>query len=134
MNQHKYLFVFGNIILAMFLIYVYVCEHKIMIDDDVEWTTAFEKATSAKATSAMVAEDVRFVTHDLDVWYYKGRSTCVAFGDFEDTCDYREAFCAKGDPPQSKFGDRLTQAKAVVVAINAGGEHPLCPLVYPGTS
>lgn len=111
----------------MFLIYVYVCEHKVEIDDDEDWVYAF--------TSAGVPRDhIRFITHDTDVWYYRGINTCVAFGDFEDDCDYREAVCSVGNPPETKFGSRKQQAETVFSAIVNGGEHPLCPLIYPGTS
>lgn len=126
-RQHTYTFAFGCILLSMFLIYVYVCDHKIQIDNDDDWTNAFVRA-------GLPQNALPFITHDSDVWYYYGRSTCVAFGDFSDNCDYRQAVCAEGDPPNTTFGSRDAQVKAVMIAIVAGGEHPWCPLIYPGAA
>jgi len=123
MEEQKYLFVFASILLAMFLIYVYVCDHKEEVDSD--WIDAFIIAGLPK-------EEIEFITHDSDVWYHRGVNTCVSYGDFEDSCDYHLAVCSRGEPPHVKNGTREEQANAVVKAIKSGGEHPWCPIVYPG--
>lgn len=109
----------------MFVIYVYVCDHKTSISDDKDWVDAFSKCGLSET-------EIDYITHDYDEWYHRGLNTCVAFGDFEDDCDFRNSFCAKGEPPKTKFGNRLDQAKAVFDSIQNGGKHKLCPIIYSG--
>ena len=44
-------------------------------------------------------------------------------------CPKHENYCAGGNG----FGSGEMQALAVKEAIEKGGEHPMCPLIYPGT-
>lgn len=109
------------------MIYVYVCDHKESVVDDDDWTNAFVQSGLDRA-------ELEFVTHDSDVWYHRGVSTCVGYGDFEDTCDYHLSVCSSGVIPYTKCGDREEQAREVLLAIRSGGEHPQCPIIYPGTT
>ena len=125
MEDHIFLFVCGCIILLMFLVYVYVHEHQELIVEDESWRKAF-------LDSGFSNDQLKFITHDSDVWYYKGRNTCVSYGDFEEDCNYKLAVCSRGSPPYAKYGSRSEQARGVMEAVKSGGEHPLCPIIYQG--
>jgi len=119
---HGYLFVAGVVALMMFLVYVFICEHKTPISQNEMWTEAFRKA-------GLTPDQIRDMTHDDSMWYYQSRSTCVAYGgDFSGKCRRHENYCAGGD----RYGDAEAQAQAVKEALDKGGEHPMCPLIYPG--
>lgn len=121
-NAHSYMFIAGIVALVMFLIYVFICEHKISIEGNDMWTSAFMK-------TGLSNNKIHDLTHDDSMWYYKMRSTCVAYnGDFSGKCYRHENYCAGGDV----YGDEESQALAVKEALNNNGEHPMCPLIYPG--
>jgi len=70
------------------------------------------------------------VTHDDDMWFYKGVSTCVQYnGNFEEECDKSVGVCAGG----TTYGNYIQQTNAVKRAARNSGVHPRCPLVYYGT-
>jgi len=118
-KAHGYFFIAGLVLLIMFLVYVYLCEHQKSVVNDEMWRHTFTKEGINPIT----------VTHDDSMWYHNGRSTCVAYnGDFESKCSRSENYCAGGDV----HGTNIQQAKAVKKAIHNRGEHPLCPLIYQG--
>lgn len=119
-QSHWYLFVAGVVMLLFFLIYVYVCNHQIQIDESNLWKQIFEK----------IGLDPKSVTHDDSMWYYQGYPTCVAYGSFSNECSKHEHYCSGGNT----YGDSISQASAVKKAVDSGGEHPHCPLVYPGAA
>ena len=119
---HGYLFIAGVIMLIMFLSYVYLYDHKTFIEGHDMWEKAFLKVGTDK-------NKIQDITHDDNMWYYKGVSTCVAHsGDFSGLCHRYENYCSGGD----RYGDDISQAKAVKEALEDGGEHPMCPLIYSG--
>lgn len=119
---HGYLFVAGVVALMMFLVYVFICEHKVFITGNPLWTEAFER-------TGLTSEQIRDLTHDDSMWYHQSRSTCVAYGgDFSKKCHRHENYCAGGD----RYGDAEAQSQAVKESLDNGGEHPMCPLIYPG--
>ena len=123
-RPQEYLFLAAVILLAMFLIYVYVCEHKVSIDDGGIWTSALRNAGVSR-------ENIKDITHDDSGWYLKRKSLCVMYGgDFDGRCRRYEGHCA-GD---FTFGDEKQQAQAIQTSIENNGEHPKCPLVYPGAN
>lgn len=70
------------------------------------------------------------LSHDADVWYYNGKSTCVAFGVANASCPKHFAVCSGGE----NFGKLSDQLRNNIVAIQNGGEHPDCPLIYRGAN
>ena len=121
-KAHGYLFVAGVVIFLMFLVYVFICEHKISIEGNNMWIEAFRKV-------GLPESQIRNLTHDDSMWYHKMISTCVAYGgDFSAKCHRHENYCAGGD----RYGDAEVQAQAVKEALDNNGEHPMCPLIYPG--
>jgi hypothetical protein len=108
----------------MVMLYVYFYEHKISIDDSEVWSTAFQRVGLQK--------EIPLVTHDEEMWYHRGIATCVGYSgniSGEKSCD-RSIFYCPGSV--AKYGTAEEQALAVREAIRAGGEHPKCPLIYPG--
>ena len=121
-KSHKLLFAFGVIIFFMFLIYVYVCEHKISIEKYKWWTDVFSR-------NGFTNSQIKNITHDNSIWYYKRKSTCVAYSEDDlGKCDKSEHYCS-GD---HTYGSRDLQVKNIKKAIDNGGEHPKCPLIYIG--
>ena len=121
-TAHGYLFIGGIVLLLMFLIYVFICEHKTDIEGNNMWHNAFKNA-------GLTQKQISNISHDDHMWYYKSASTCVGFsGDFSKNCYRYQNYCAGGD----RYGDETLQAKSVKDAIDNGGEHPMCPLIYPG--
>ena len=115
-NEHVYLWLGGALLLLLFIVYVFWHDHKENIDDD--WAGKFRA----------IGIDPKDMTHDDGVWYYRRRSTCVGYGDWTDECPKHESYCAGG----KVFGDSQTQVNAVGAALNNGGTHPECPLIYVG--
>ena len=137
-EAHKYFFIASFILFIIFLLYVYFCEHKRGIVDNDLWEEAFLKA-------GFTETELDNIVHDDSLWYYRqGRHpissdennskyypTCVAYSsNFKDKCSPYEHYCA-GD---ETYGDPIQQAKAVKKAVENGGEHVLCPLIYPGVN
>jgi len=120
-TSHSYLFIAAGIMLVIFLLYAFVCNHKVDIDKDEMWRSEFEK-------HQLKSEDI---VHDDTMWYYRGLPTCVAYGGiFDSTCSPNEHYCSGG----STYGNRTQQIFAIAGAIKNGGEHPLCPLIYQGSN
>lgn len=123
---HKYFYVVGVVLLILFLIYVFFYNHITEVDtkNDV-WYREFTNV-------GLTDKQIHDLTHDDNVWYYQGISTCVGYGDWNEMCPKNETYCAgkEGDT----FGDAKRQAYALRFAISKGGEHPDCPLVYKGTN
>ena len=121
---HKYLFLAALILFILFVIYVYVCNHKVDVSSNLLWTEAF---TGVGISAAMID----LATHDDSMWYYEGYPTCVAYGgDFSRKCLPHEHYCSGG----SVYGTPDQQASAIKDALQNGGEHPQCPLIYPGVN
>lgn len=122
-KSHTYLFIFGVVLLVGFLIHVYVCEHKISIEGNDMWRNAFLR-------NGFSSTQIKDISHDDTVWYYKRRSTCVGYS--EDTskeCTSSENYCSGGND----YGTEDQQVLSVKKAVSNGGEHPKCPLIYTGT-
>ena len=122
-KYHLYLFIVGLVLFSMFLAYVFIYEHKIHIKG-----SAFESAFREVGLS----NEINDITHDDSMWYYKLASTCVGYGDKSSKCKKYESFC--GGKNQNTYGNEYEQALAVKEAIENNGEHPLCPLIYPGAN
>lgn len=129
MREHKYLFIFSIILLIVCIIYIYITEHKVSIEDN-EWMEAFNKV-------GISHDDRKYMEHDSDVWFYKGVNTCVGYGDFNDSCNFRFSVCSGIDNDKPVFGDRGEQAREIKRAIDSikmkGESHPDCPIIYSGT-
>lgn len=121
MKSHQILFIMGSILLSLFLIYVFICQHRFVVTDK-KWLMLFEKYNI----------DPKDITHDESVWYFKDRNTCVFYSEYEETkCPSHSRYCSGN---LEKAGNPNFQIKALRDAINNGGEHPLCPLIYPSTN
>lgn len=129
-TAHLYLFIAAVVLFSIFLVYVYVHNHRTSAEDSGFWTKVFYHND--------MGEYLPHITHDDDVWYYKGRNTCVAYcGHTEptDRCPRNESYCAGvGEPygAPNSYGSPNQQVQAIRLAIEKGGEHPLCPLIYAG--
>lgn len=120
---HQYFFIAGLVLFVLFLIYVYGYDHQTTIKNNTIWKDVF-------VAVGIPEKNIDDISHDDDMWYYKGSSTCVAYGgDFSKKCPKYESYCPGGDT----YGDAFLQALEVKKAIDNGGEHPLCPLIYHGT-
>lgn len=99
-------------------------EHKIPIENDENWKKVF-------LDQGLNSNVIKDISHDDSMWYYKRSSTCVLYGDmnYPEECKKYEGVCAGGD----NFGSSKNQAFEVKKAIENGGEHPKCPLIYLGT-
>lgn len=117
-RAHSYLFIIGIIALSLFLIYIFLFEHKTDINDNTLWFDNFKK-------HGLRADQISHITHDDSTWYYKGISTCVGYGDWNDKCQKHENYCAGNDT----FGNATQQVSALIMAIKNGGVHPECPLL-----
>jgi len=116
-QAHGYLFLAGIILVMIFIVYIYICNHKVSLQDD--WRFEFIKL-------GLNADEI---THDDNMWYFRDLPTCVLFGrHMKDECPRYEGHCAGGE----NYGTFKKQALAVKEAVHNGGEHPLCPLIYPG--
>ena len=122
-QAHSYLFLAGIVVFSIFLIYVYICNHRTEIGQSDVWNQSFQKV-------GLSSKDIENLTHDDSMWYYRGRPTCVAYGDFRKRCPKFESYCAGGDT----FGTPEQQALEVKLAIKNGGEHVSCPLIYQGAA
>lgn len=122
-TAHTYLFIAGLILLSFFLGYVFLSKHKSSISSSSIWTKIF--------TQIRLDNKINNISHDYSMWYYNGESTCVGYGDFSDKCHSYENICS-GDENMI-YGTPFEQATNVKIAINNGGVHPDCPLVYQGT-
>src|SRR5438105_4042679 len=120
MGEHFYLWSGAVLLFLFFAVYVFWYEHKRGISHDQDWVERFKIA----------GIDPRDITHDEGVWYYKRRSTCVGYGDWDDECPRHENYCSG----RKTFGDAQLQVTSILRAINNNGTHPECPLVYTGAS
>lgn len=120
MGHHKYLWMAGVLLLLFFLGYVFLYDHKEGIQHSEEWVREFDR----------VGIDPRDMSHDEGMWYHRRKSTCVGYGDWDDLCLKHESFCAGG----KTFGNSRIQVDAIKAALDNGGTHPDCPLIYAGAS
>src|SRR5947207_2319773 len=110
-STHYLIFYFSIILLVLFMGYVFFAPHLIPINN--YWKTKF---TQAGLTNIQTNK----LSHDDDMWFYDGISTCVCYG------DYSKGKCIGKDVN--------SQIQAVVQAVtHDGGEHRLCPMFYYGT-
>ncbi len=122
---HFYFIIAAGVMLFFLIVYGFWYDHKEPVSDDPEWVLAFQKAGIPPA----LIDDL---THDDDAWYYNGVSTCVGYGDWDDTGKRFEVVCAGADG--KKIGTNIEQGAAIMVALRNGGVHPDCPLQYPGAN
>ena len=121
LTLHSFLVVLAVVLLITFLIYVFVVEHKTNVEGNDLWQIAFRKVGLTK-------DQIADLTHDDEMWYYQGVSTCINYGDWDDTCPKHEGVCAGGDT----YGNAMQQAAEIRLALQKGGVHPGCPLIYSG--
>lgn len=117
-----HLLLYGSVLIIgmLFVLYVFSYDHKQGIDDNQVWVEAFKN----------VGIDPKNMTHDDSTWYYKQRSTCVGYGDWEEVCPKYENYCAAN----KVFGTPLQQARAIKEALINGGTHKECPIIYAGAN
>jgi len=123
LSPHLYILIGAVALFFMFIAYGYVYDHKEYISDSQEWLDRFRKARIPDA----ISDDI---SHDEDVWYYRGASTCIAYGDWSEKCPRHECYCAGND----KIGTGDQQALAIAEALRNGGQHSGCPLQYVGAN
>jgi len=108
--------------IILFVGYVYWFDHKEYIDDT-HWRKIFNRYGLGK--------EIYNIKHDSDVWFYKGKNTCVGYSEEnEGICPKYENYCAGGD----NYGTYEQQVKAIYQAIKNEGSHPDCPLIYEGSN
>ena len=117
-KAHSYLFVAVVVLFSIFLLYVYFCKHQKDIHKNKTFSQVFSEA----------GLNLNHISHDDSIWFFKNYPTCVGYGEPKKDCPYSENFCAGNN----KYGSYKQQALAVKKAITNGGEHPECPLLYPG--
>jgi hypothetical protein len=117
-TQHAYVWLGAVILFFFFIGYAFWYDHKESIQSSREWSDEFSRA----------GIDPRDMSHDEGVWYHQRRSTCVAYGDWADECPRHEAWCSGG----KVFGDAASQVAEIKRALENGGTHPECPLIYAG--
>ena len=88
MNQGHFLFLYSAVLFAIFLTYVFYCDHKTHLSDD--WNEVFSGIGIHKKI-------VETIQHDNDVWYVNGQSTCVGYGVPGEYCDYKTVYCTNED-------------------------------------
>jgi len=119
LTAHFYLFLGGVAVMAILVIYAFVVDHKHSLSK--EWVSSF-------TSIGVSADKVENISHDEEMWYYAGKSTCVGYGDYKDSCPKFQGVCA-GEKGKT-FGSALEQARAVKAALDGGGSHSQCPLIY----
>jgi hypothetical protein len=119
---HTYLVCLVILLLLIFIFYLYT-KHKKYIRWNNQWNKIFHKV-------GLSANQIKQLSHDDNVWYYQGVSTCVGYGDWENKCDTSLSVCSGGDT----YGKPLQQAISIKKSIDKGGEHDLCPLLYRSIS
>lgn len=120
MSKHLLLYACASILLLLFVLYVFLYDHKHSIADNQVWIEAFSK----------VGIDPQDMTHDDTTWYYRRRTTCVGYGDWTKECPKYENYCA-GD---KIFGTPFQQVSAIKESLDNGGVHRLCPIIYAGAN
>lgn len=121
MKSSNCLFILGCLLLSFFLIYVFICQHRFSVTDK-KWLDLFSRYH-------IPSKDI---THDESVWYYQNNNTCVFYSENRnDLCPRHSRYCSSG---KSTAGSAEEQVKAIKEAINNGGEHPQCPLIYPSVN
>lgn len=116
-KAYGYVFVLALVLFLCFIVYIYFSDHQKGLKDD-SWIKEFQK----------VGLDPEDISHDDSVWYFQKQPTCVAYSAKNAICPRHESYCARG----KTYGSILDQVKAVKEAAENGGEHPQCPLIYPG--
>lgn len=119
LNPHLYLWVAGLVTLILFFGYIFWFEHKEDIDRNNFWIREFERQGVSK-------EQIKDITHDGDTWYYQKVSTCVGYGNMNEKCPKNETYCSGGET----YGSPEQQTKSVYAAIQKGGVHEKCPIIY----
>lgn len=134
-HQSTYLFIATVILLICILIYVYFGHHKTQISSSKYYINKIKNNDVLKKLEGYIKD----ISHDNDVWYYKGMSTCVGYSNDTDetsasACPYYEVYCAGKNGIHGTYGTHIQQLLAVYDAIqNNDGVHKDCPLIYQGT-
>jgi hypothetical protein len=108
----------------MFLVYSFLLEHKMGIENNKELVNIFSREGSNK-------DDILNIFHNEDGWYSEGddgkvASLCIGYGEPADACERSDHYCAGG----KTYGSYVDQAKAVVLAMKTPKKlHPECPLL-----
>lgn len=109
--NHIYIFLLGCLFFLLFICYFY----------DHHPVKKLDKETiSALKNMGLQEKQIDLLTKDEEIWYYNSLPTCIGYKD----CKKSENYCP-GTSIES-------QSRAIFEAIQNGGEHKLCPLVYSG--
>ena len=119
LTAHFYLLLAGLTFLVFFIVYAFVIDHRTPVSK--EWHDSFSRVD-------IPTSKIDKISHDDSMWYHAGNSTCVQYGDYQERCPKSEGVCAGKDG--RTYGSREEQVLAVKVALDAGGVHPECPLIY----
>lgn len=125
LKSHFYLYIAGIVLFILFLGYVFWYDHKTNIDEGDDFVKIFKK-------EGLSDDQISQIRHDDDVWYYKGKSTCIGYSsDSKEHCPYFQSVCTGKD--SRTFGTIDEQIKEVAKIIKKGDDqHPDCPLIYEG--
>jgi hypothetical protein len=130
LKAHFYFILAAGVMLFFLVVYGFYYDHKEIAATSEStgdlWRASFKQA----GLSDQIVEDL---SHDNDTWYYQGKSVCVGYGDWRDSCKRFENVCSGGER-KNVNGSADDQAREIKKALDAGGVHPDCPLIYAGTS
>ena len=113
------LFAATVIALSLTLFFVFATSHRVEAYRDDLWGPILTKE----------GLNPREFSHDADSWYWKGKFTCVGYGDWEDSCDKSKFFCAdRRTVIDTRNGSPQQQVEALKEAMKSGA-HPACPLL-----
>jgi hypothetical protein len=113
---HYYIWYISLILFFIFLYYIFFYNKKIEIKNDKDWISLFPK------------EIINDISHDEMYWYWKGKNTCVGYGDVNELCKRNEMVCSNINL-QNSMGTREQQAYEVINSIKNGGTSKKCPLL-----
>ena len=108
--KHIYIFFSGCLFFLLLVCYFY----------DRPVKKLDKKTISALKNAGLPERDIDLLTRDGEIWYYNSFPTCIGYKD----CKKSENYCP-GTSTES-------QSRAIIEAIQNGGEHNLCPFVYSG--
>lgn len=101
------------------LIFVFATSHRTESFGDSVWEPRMKAA----------GLDPREFSHDADSWYWKGKFTCVGYGDWDESCDKSKFFCSdRTSVLNTRNGTPDQQIASLKEAIQSGS-HPECPLL-----
>ena len=117
---HGILFLANLLLFLVFLCYVLIAEHRTEVDDE-KYKTRFKDL-------GLTESQIDKISHDDDLWYFQGESTCVGYSASPSTrCP--KNFCICSGETYETYGTFEQQSKDVAEFIQ-GKLKKTCPLVY----